>query len=67
MFSTRDGLLIVARVGIPNPIVQDYARYLTSAEQKVCKQGGPEVSGRNLQARADESGLPLEWPAAELS
>ena len=38
MFSTQNGLLIVARVGIPNSIVQDYARYLTSAERKVGKQ-----------------------------
>ena len=62
MFSTRDGLLMVARVGIPNNVVRDYARYLTSAEMKVRKQ---QASGGNkrqvgLQDRANESGLPLE-------
>lgn len=61
MFSTRNGLLIVARVGIPNAMVQDYARYLTSAEKKVGKQSTDENKRRDsLQDRAAESGLPLE-------
>ena len=38
MFSTKDGLLIVARVGIPNSSIEDYARYFTRAENKVDKQ-----------------------------
>lgn len=62
MFSTQNGLLIVARVGIPNSMVQDYARYLTSAERKVGKQqteGGAKRQD-SLQQRAAESGLPLE-------
>jgi hypothetical protein len=62
MFSTKDGLLIVARVGIPVSAVEDYARYLTSAEKKVGKQQAGDEKKRQagLQARADESGLPLE-------
>ena len=60
MFSTNNGLLIVARVGIPASAVQDYVRYLTSAEQKVCRQRAAEGKGPDLQSRADESGLPLE-------
>ena len=62
MFSTKDGLLIVARVGIPNSAIEDYARYLTSAEKKVDKQRETDGKKRQdgLQARADESGLPLE-------
>jgi hypothetical protein len=61
MFSTRNGLLIVARVGIPNGMVQDYARYLTSAERKVGKQTTDEQKRQDsLQDRARESGLPLE-------
>jgi hypothetical protein len=62
MFSTQNGLLIVARVGIPSSMVLDYARYLTSAERKVDKQHtGDEKKRRDgLQERADESGLPLE-------
>jgi hypothetical protein len=62
MFSTKDGLLIVARVGIPNSAVEDYARYLTNAEKKVGKQRETDEKKRQdgLQARADESGLPLE-------
>ena len=62
MFSTKDGLLIVARVGIPVSAVEDYARYLTSAEKKVGKQQAPDEKKRQagLQDRADESGLPLE-------
>jgi hypothetical protein len=62
MFSTSNGLLIVARVGIPNSLVQDYARYLTSAEKKVDKQQATDEKKRQdgLQDRADESGLPLE-------
>ena len=62
MFSTKDGLLIVARVGIPNRVVQDYARYLTSAEKKVGKQQAGDEKKRQdgLQDRANESGLPLE-------
>jgi hypothetical protein len=62
MFSTRNGLLIVARAGIPNSTVQDYARYLTSAEKKIGKeQPGDEKQRRDaLQKRAEESGLPLE-------
>ena len=31
MLSTEEGLLIVARVGIPSGTVQDYARYLTAS------------------------------------
>ena len=62
MFSTQNGLLIVARVGIPNSMVQDYARYLTSAERKVGKQQteGGATRQDSLQHRAAESGLPLE-------
>jgi len=62
MFSTRDGLLIVARVGIPNSVVQDYARYLTSAEMKIRKQNATGGTKRqvSLQDRAAESGVPLE-------
>jgi hypothetical protein len=62
MLSTKDGLLVVARVGIPNSAVQDYARYLTSAEMKVRKQHATGGTKRqvSLQDRADESGLPLE-------
>jgi hypothetical protein len=62
MFSTKDGLLIVARVGIPNSAVEDYARYLTNAEKKVGKQRETDEKKQQdgLQARADESGLPLE-------
>ena len=62
MLSTRDGLLVVARVGIPSSVVQDYARYLTSAEKKVHKQQVTDGTKRqaSLQDRADESGLPLE-------
>jgi hypothetical protein len=62
MFSTKDGLLIVARVGISNSLVQDYARYLTSAEKKVDKQQAATENKLQdgLQDRADESGLPLE-------
>jgi hypothetical protein len=62
MFSTKDGLLIVARVGIPNSAVEDYARYLTNAKKKVGKQRETDEKKRQdgLQARADESGLPLE-------
>ena len=62
MFSTKDGLLIVARVGIPNTAIEDYARYLTSAEKKVDKQRETDEKKRRdgLQNRADESGLPLE-------
>jgi hypothetical protein len=62
MLSTRDGLLVVARVGIPSGTVQDYARYLTSAEMKVRKQQATDGTKRqvSLQDRANESGLPLE-------
>jgi len=62
MFSTKDGLLIVARVGIPNSAIEDYARYLTSAEKKVDNQRetGEKKRQDGLQDRADESGLPLE-------
>ncbi len=62
MFSTKDGLLIVARVGIPNSAIEDYARYLTSAEKIVGKQRETDEKKRQdrLQDRADESGLPLE-------
>jgi hypothetical protein len=62
MFSTKDGLLIVARVGIPNSAIEDYVRYLTSAEKKVGKQRETDEKKRQdgLQDRADESGLPLE-------
>jgi len=53
---------MVARVGIPNSTVQDYARYLTSAEMKVRKQQATDGKKRQdgLQDRANESGLPLE-------
>ncbi len=62
MLSTRDGLLVVARVGIPSDVVQDYARYLTSAEMKVRKQQTTGGTKRqvSLQDRANESGVPLE-------
>lgn len=62
MFSTKDGLLIVARVGIPNSAIEDYARYLTNAEKIVGKQRETDEKKRQdrLQSRADESGLPLE-------
>jgi hypothetical protein len=62
MFSTKDGLLIVARVGIPNSAIEDYVRYLTSAEKKVDKQRETDEKKRQdgLQDRAAESGLPLE-------
>jgi hypothetical protein len=62
MLSTRDGLLLVARVGIPSSVVQDYERYLTSAEMKVRKQQGTDGTKRqvSLQDRATESGVPLE-------
>lgn len=62
MFSLRDELLIVARVGIPNSVVQDYARYLSSAEKRVNQHhsGGEKNRQDDLQARADEAGLPLE-------
>ena len=62
MFSTRNGLLVVARVGIPNSLVQDYARYLSSAEKKIGKQQSTDGKQRqdSLQDRAAESGLPLE-------
>jgi hypothetical protein len=62
MFSTRNGLLIVARAGISSSAVQDYARYLTSAEKKIGRQQSEDERQRqhNLQKRAEESGLPLE-------
>ena len=62
MLSTRDGLLLIARVGIPTEVVQDYARYLTSAEMKVRKQQATGGTKRqvSLQDRANESGVPLE-------
>ena len=62
MLSTRDGLLLVARVGIPSGVVQDYERYLTSAEMKVRKQQATGGTKRqvSLQDRATESGVPLE-------
>ena len=62
MLSTRDGLLVVARVGIPSSTVQDYARYLTSGEMKCRKQQSTDGTKRqvSLQDRANESGLPLE-------
>ncbi len=61
MFSTKDGLLIVARVGIPNSVVQDYTRYLSNGEKRVGKHSSDEkVRKDSLQERADESGLPLE-------
>jgi len=62
MFSTQNGLLIVARVGIPHSLVLDYARYLTSAERKVGKEHREGGTNRqdSLQERAAESGLPLE-------
>ncbi len=62
MFLTKDGLLIVARVGISNSAIEDYARYLTSAEKKIGKHRETDQKKRQdgLQARADESGLPLE-------
>jgi hypothetical protein len=62
MLSTSDGLLVVARVGIPSSTVQDYARYLSSAETKVRKQQATDGTKRqvSLQDRANESGLPLE-------
>jgi len=62
MFSTKDGLLIVARVGISNSAIEDYARYLTNAEKKIGKHRETDQKKRQdgLQARADESGLPLE-------
>jgi hypothetical protein len=60
MFSTQNGLLIVARVGIPNSMVQDYARYLTSAEKKVGRPADAKKRQDGLQERAAESGLPLE-------
>jgi hypothetical protein len=55
-------MLIVARVGIPNTMVQDYARYLSSAERKIAKQHETDDSKRqfSLQERAAESGVPLE-------
>jgi hypothetical protein len=62
MLSTKDGLLLVARVGIPNSVIQDYGRYLTSAEMKIRKQQSTDGTKRqvSLQDRAKESGLPLE-------
>ncbi|HYR23045.1 MAG TPA: hypothetical protein VEP30_09015 [Chthoniobacterales bacterium] len=62
MLSTKDGLLIVARVGIPSSVVQDYARYLTSGEMKVRKQKATDGTKRQVsfQDRANESGVPLE-------
>ena len=62
MLSTRDGLFVVARVGIPSDVVQDYTRYLTSAEMKVRKQRATDGTRRqvSLQDRANESGVPLE-------
>lgn len=62
MFSTQKGLLIVARAGIPNSMVQDYARYLTNAEKKIGKQSAGDEQKRvaALQERAAEAGLPLE-------
>lgn len=60
MLSTRDGLLLVSRVGIPSAVVQDYARYLTSAEMKVRKQTDGNKRQVSLQDRANESGVPLE-------
>ena len=62
MLSTRDGLLVVARVGIPSDVVQDYARYLTSAETKVRKQRATDGTKRqvSLEDRAKESAVPLE-------
>ena len=62
MLSTRDGLLLVTRVGIPSDAVQDYARYLTSAEMKVRKQRATDGPKRqvSLQDRARQSGVPLE-------
>src|SRR6185436_9526184 len=57
MFSTQNGLLIVARVGIPEAVVLDYARYLTSAERKVCRDRAEDGTNRqtSLEARAAES------------
>ena len=62
MFSTQNGLLVVARVGIPHSMVLDYARYLTSAERKVGKQHAEGETRRQsgLEERAAESGVPLE-------
>ena len=62
MFSTTNGLLIVARGTVPNDLVLDYARYLTSAEKMLSKHGATDEQRRreSLQARASESGLPLE-------
>ena len=62
MLSTRDGLLLVARVGIPSSLVQDYERYLSSAEMKVRKQQATDGTKRqvSLRDRAAESGVPLE-------
>src|SRR5438552_15747906 len=60
MLSTRDGLLVVGSVGIPSEVVQDYARYWTSAEIKVRKQQA--TGGRKRQVslldRATEPGVP---------
>jgi hypothetical protein len=62
MFSTRNGLLIVARGGVPSSEILDYTRYLTSAEKMLSKQGATDEQKRQegLRARAHESGLPLE-------
>ena len=62
MFSTRDGFLIVARVGIPNVVVCDYERYLTSAELSVHRHHATGGTKRevSLEDRARESGVPLE-------
>ena len=60
MFSTRNGLLIVARADIPDRAVQDYARYLSEAERKLGKKGGEKKRLDALQERAAQAGLPLE-------
>jgi hypothetical protein len=48
--------------GLGDSAIEDYARYLTSAEKKIGKQRETDEKKRQdgLQARADESGLPLE-------
>lgn len=61
MFSTKDGLLIVARVGIPNSAVEDYARYLTNAEKKVGKQRETDEKNDKMVCKLEPMNRVCPW------
>ena len=61
MFSTKNGLLIVARVGIPNSAIEDYARYLTSAEKKVDKQRETDEKKRQDGCKIEPMNRVCPW------